>query len=402
MSFERVNFQDPIKIVLTGGPCAGKTSAMANIERHLINRGFHPFFVPEAATQIIAEHKLHPSLFSGKDGIIFFQELVMLRQLHNEETVSSGIARANLQGRPVMILDRGVMDSLAYFRRAGLPDSEFERMLERLSAGDLMHNLKDRYSMTLFLDTAPREIYERGMKNNPARQEDYDSAWRTNELLKGAWAGSNLKIVTNPQSGVFEDKVRQALMYIDNELGEPPVEYERKFSVMQNVAFPSNIEVRQFKIEQYYLKNDSKDVSSERVRSITLMPQEITYYYHTVKHKKSGFGTYEKEEKINEEKFSRLLSAREHLGRVIKNRFCFTSGAHHFELDVFEEPAAVAGRAILEVEGGEDLQNTQISFPAFLQIGEELTEKVSNKRIAQGKYGPLRYTPKITIKNAGA
>ena len=398
MSFERVNFQDPIKIVLTGGPCAGKTSAMASIERHLINRGFQPFFVPEAATQIIAEHKLHPSLFPGQGGVLFFQELIMQRQLHNEKTILSGVRKANLKRRPVIILDRGIMDSLAYFRRAGLPDSEFDKMLEKLRAGDFMDNLKGRYNMTLFLDTAPREIYEIEMKNNPARQEDYESAWRTNELLKGAWTGSNLKIVTNPKGGIFEDKVRQALLYIDNELGEPPVEYERKFLVMQNVVFPSNLEVRQFKIKQYYLQNNSKDVSSERVRAITLLPQGITYYYHTVKYKKRGFGTYEKEEKISEEEFLYLLSSRKHIGKVVKSRFCFTSAAHHFELDIFEEPTSVAGKAILEVEGGEDLQNTQITFPEFLRIGDELTDKISNKKIAQGKYGPLEYAPTIKIK----
>ena len=29
------------KIVLTGGPCAGKTTTIAKLEEHLIEKGFH-------------------------------------------------------------------------------------------------------------------------------------------------------------------------------------------------------------------------------------------------------------------------------------------------------------------------------------------------------------------------
>ena len=38
------------RLVLTGGPCAGKTSAMARLRGYLESRGFRVFVVPEAAT----------------------------------------------------------------------------------------------------------------------------------------------------------------------------------------------------------------------------------------------------------------------------------------------------------------------------------------------------------------
>lgn len=38
------------KIVLTGGPCAGKTTALSKLEQHLLELGYFVFIVPETAT----------------------------------------------------------------------------------------------------------------------------------------------------------------------------------------------------------------------------------------------------------------------------------------------------------------------------------------------------------------
>ncbi|CAN0311784.1 unnamed protein product [Discosporangium mesarthrocarpum] len=38
------------KFVMTGGPCAGKTTAMEAVSSHFKEKGFRVFTVPEAAT----------------------------------------------------------------------------------------------------------------------------------------------------------------------------------------------------------------------------------------------------------------------------------------------------------------------------------------------------------------
>ena len=40
------------RFVLTGGPCAGKTTALARLSQFLRSRGFNVFIVPEAATML--------------------------------------------------------------------------------------------------------------------------------------------------------------------------------------------------------------------------------------------------------------------------------------------------------------------------------------------------------------
>ena len=42
------------KIVLTGGPCAGKTTALTWINNYFSNRGYNVLFVPETATELIS------------------------------------------------------------------------------------------------------------------------------------------------------------------------------------------------------------------------------------------------------------------------------------------------------------------------------------------------------------
>ena len=44
---------DITKIVITGGPCAGKTTGMGWIQNAFSSRGYRVLFVPETATKLI-------------------------------------------------------------------------------------------------------------------------------------------------------------------------------------------------------------------------------------------------------------------------------------------------------------------------------------------------------------
>ena len=40
-------------IVITGGPCAGKSTGMSVIEQELTQKGYKVFVIPETATEVI-------------------------------------------------------------------------------------------------------------------------------------------------------------------------------------------------------------------------------------------------------------------------------------------------------------------------------------------------------------
>lgn len=46
------SFYDIFKIVVTGGPCAGKTTAITTLADKLREKGYATFIVPEAASLI--------------------------------------------------------------------------------------------------------------------------------------------------------------------------------------------------------------------------------------------------------------------------------------------------------------------------------------------------------------
>ena len=64
------------RIVLTGGPCAGKTTILSKIEQDLLERGYKVFIVRESATELI-NGGITPHQ-SGV-GILNFQKLILVK-----------------------------------------------------------------------------------------------------------------------------------------------------------------------------------------------------------------------------------------------------------------------------------------------------------------------------------
>lgn len=99
--------QAPPWYVITGGPCAGKTTTIAEFEK----RGHR--VVPEPAYTVITEE-----LAAGKTIEDIrkppgrFERLVLERAIANE---------ASLSDTYLTFLDRGILDSVGYYRHHGLP-----------------------------------------------------------------------------------------------------------------------------------------------------------------------------------------------------------------------------------------------------------------------------------------
>lgn len=71
------------RFVITGGPCAGKTTAMERLQVFLRERGFRVFVVPEAATMLFINGASPADLASVKCEEAF-QDFVINTQLQLE------------------------------------------------------------------------------------------------------------------------------------------------------------------------------------------------------------------------------------------------------------------------------------------------------------------------------
>ena len=116
------------KIVLTGGPCGGKTTALSYISEELKKMGVKVFQVPEIATMFIS---------GGVADIVNISQTDYGKYLEIEKgMISAQIALEkefyNLSNifkdeRRVIIFDRGIMDMAAY-----MPKEHFEKIISEI------------------------------------------------------------------------------------------------------------------------------------------------------------------------------------------------------------------------------------------------------------------------------
>ncbi len=337
------------KIVLTGGPCAGKTTALSKLRQRLEDLGYTVIVVTEAATDLILAgiqpRRLGPSGFQG--------QIIGLTQEKERRMLEA--ARLMPGDRKVILCDRGLADVLAY-----IPPHEADLLLgER---GLNLVSLRDEpYDAVIHLRSLAfdkPDLYS--CENNIARSETVEQAAALDERTLAAWTGhSHLRIVDNSGDGL-EGKIDRVLREVCSVLGIPaPVEIERKYKItgVDIGLLPSPH--AWVDITQYYLTTGNPDIE-ERVRIRSQGGGSI--YFHTTK-KKIGPGTRtEIERQVTKEEHLALLARADPNCRPIqKKRCCFPWNGLCFELDVFSQPP---GLILLEVELTDI--NQEVTLPPFL------------------------------------
>ncbi len=347
------------KIALTGGPCAGKTTALTYLTQKLGDYGFYPLFVPEAATLLI-KNRITPlgDAFSRMD----FQRHVLSVSLALEAEAEAAAARVR-HPRPVIITDRGIPDQRPYLSRT----RDFEQLLKE--RGLDVGSAKARYDAAMHLRTAAlgaEEYYT--LQNNDARYETAGEARRRDERTLKAWLGhEHFRVIGN--DGSFEKKLKRLLAEICVVLGIPePVEIERKFLVKGDVPLELLGAHQTVRIEQFYLPGSA----GEGVRLRKREQYGVASYYRTEKRPTPDATTrYETQEAVSGKDYAFARQFIRLGTRVVrKERTCFVYENQVFELDRFLEPELPF--QLLEIELAHPDQ--PITLPPFLAIEREVTD----------------------------
>ena len=195
-----------LPIVITGGPCAGKTSALSFLRRELEDRHFTPILVPECATALIAA-----GIAPWSATRLGFQTAVFELQLAQEEAY--GRAAARMGERCLQILDRGLMDGLGY-----LSDEEFAGLLE--GHGITEDAACARYGAVFHLESTAKGFDEAyTLANNASRMEEIEEALQVEERILKAWAHHPARYVIHNQEH-FEEKCENLLKGVLAYLGQ--------------------------------------------------------------------------------------------------------------------------------------------------------------------------------------
>lgn len=73
--------QKIVKLVLTGGPCAGKTTAMSWIQSNFEKQGYKVMFIPETATELITGGLAPWDLSTAYDYQKWFLKIKLLKKI---------------------------------------------------------------------------------------------------------------------------------------------------------------------------------------------------------------------------------------------------------------------------------------------------------------------------------
>ncbi len=199
------------RIVFTGGPCAGKSSALDRVGIWLGACGLHVFRVPEASTLLLGGgiQLADQSLLALR----MFQRGIVEVQLALE---SAFLTFARATGKAsVLLLDRGIPDGAAY-----LPESAWGELLGELG---LVHcDVRDtRYDAVIHLMTAAIGAEGHyGIQTNAVRYETLEEARGVDERLRKAWFGHpRMSVIDNATD--FETKMKRVLIAVCDIVGVP-------------------------------------------------------------------------------------------------------------------------------------------------------------------------------------
>ena len=350
------------KIVITGGPCAGKTTGLSWIQNAFGSRGYRVLFVPETASELIGGGVAPWTCGSNLD----YQKCQVSLQLEKEK-VFLRAAESMRDEKILIVCDRGLLDNKAY-----MTETEFQAVLAALGLDEVA--LRDDYDAVFHLVTAAHgaeEFYT--LANNQARTETPEQARELDDRLIAAWTGHpHLRVVGNETD--FENKMKKLIAEISALLGEPePFEIERKFLIeYPDLAWLESLpNCHKVDIIQTYLLAPEGDEIRVRQRG-----ENGSYsYYQTTKRRVTDVRRVEIERRLTQREYLTLLMETDPaLHPIRKTRYCLTWEEQYFEIDVYP---FWDDKAIVELELSDE--KAEIRFPKELKVIREVTDDEAYK-----------------------
>ena len=358
-----------IRIVLTGGPAAGKTTLISRILKEFKQEdGWRVITIPETATELISGFGIKP--FGNCMSMLKFQDFVIADQIHKEK-LALWAAEVVPEKDVLVIYDRALMDDKAY-----ISDEEFAATLAGFD-GRTEKTVLAGYDAVLHLVTCAKGAEFAYDLGNEARTESIEYAREMDDRTLRAWSGHpNLRIIDNAIN--FEDKINRAIREIYRIVGQPePMVRKRKYLIsmpdMENLA--ERYAAVPIDMVQTYLCMTNPCIE----RRVRRQKHGGDYmYFYTEKHIRPDGTKWDTEKPITEKDYNRyLLEADPELQSVDKTKYRFVYDSCRFEIDVYpfsadkavmfryseNDEAAIPPeiRVIREVTGDPDYKNKQLA-----------------------------------------
>lgn len=197
------------RIVLTGGPCAGKTSALELIVDHFTNKGYKVFTIPEMPTLFTQSGMNY--LTKNKDFFYEGEKATLEMQLAFEDRFT--LMAKTLDMPCLIICDRGTMDISAY-----MTAEMWSHLMELADTSS--EELRRRYDAVLHMTTTAcgsEEFYTtstNAQRYEQANEEGMRIARELDRKVYEAWIGHPyLKVIDNQE--YFAQKAQKVVEEIE-------------------------------------------------------------------------------------------------------------------------------------------------------------------------------------------
>lgn len=337
------------KIVLTGGPCSGRSTALSALEKAFSKMGYYVVF-PGRTDETLKAARATPEMLGSEKN---FERMRMQLQKAQEEVFEHD-AHYTPHRKILMVCDGGMMDG-----KAGLTQAEFDDILAEEGWSEVQ--LRDGYDAVFHLVTAAKGApgYYHG-ENSPQEAAEIDD-----ELI-AAWTGQPHFRVIGNETG-FDEKIERLISEVASLLGVPePMEIERKYLIeYPDIAWlESHPHCTPVELTQAYLRLDDGEELRIRRRGANGSYQ----YFETVKRDLTEDRRMETERRITEKEYENLLSSAEDPLILNKTRYCLTYDNQYLEIDVYP---FWNSQATLEVEFPDELQ--EVRFPPEIRVIRDVT-----------------------------
>lgn len=181
-----------IKIVITGGPCAGKTAAIEKAKLYYQKLGYCVLVVAETPTEIIKS-----GITLDKFGKIPFQKAIINLQIQKEKIILETLP-AKLNKDVIILYDRGIIDHFIYVNQ--MERAVIEKALN-IKRDECYKNYDAVFHMCSTAKVLPNLFF-----NTECRKEPIEEALKLENLIKKAWEIHPFYYFVNCELD-FEDKI---------------------------------------------------------------------------------------------------------------------------------------------------------------------------------------------------
>lgn len=346
------------RIVLTGGPAAGKTTLISRILKEFKQEdGWKVITIPETATDLISGFGIRP--FGNCVSMLDFQYFVVDDQLHKEKLALKG-AEMVPEEKVLVIYDRALLDDKAY-----ISDEEFRDLLAYF--GKTEEQVLAGYDAVLHLVTCAKGAEFAYNFGNAARYESVETAREKDDLTLRAWSSHpDLHVIDNSVN--FEEKINRAINEIYGIIGQPAPQMEKRkylIAMPDCEALAANYGAAALNMMQTYLTSGNPNVE-RRVRQQKNGGEYL--YFYTEKRRGEDGSNWVTEKPISEKEYiAYLMESDLSLHSVRKTKYNFVCEDHRMAVDVYPFSD---DKAILFIYGR---QSEYTAIPPEIKILRDVT-----------------------------